>query len=104
MTKSPPIGAIIRIHDQVGPSPLAVVIPCDRARNYSSVHARHLFFVMPLERWLYNSNSSINGGWWLSKNRKHYRAIPDDEVPEHILALAARVLLDPSFVPFVTEA
>jgi hypothetical protein len=49
------------------------------------------------------SGVSTNGGWWIDQKEYCYEIIPEEEIPEEIIVLAMRCLLDRSFVPFVSE-
>jgi hypothetical protein len=44
----------------------------------------------------------MTGGWWLN-GMYDCEIVPDDQVPDHIQALAMRCLLDPTFIPEMDE-
>jgi hypothetical protein len=96
-----PIGAIVRIEGDTG---LAVVVPNTWARNY-----QEKWKLDPFLRLLggndhpYCQGPALTGGWWLPGLMYDCEIVPDDQVPDHIQALAMRCLLDPAFIPEMDE-
>lgn len=97
MTDLPAVGTIVRITDHYSYStPLAVVVPLDYDPNgpfgsYSTgVCTRLIEDDLRIE-------SKV---WYVGDEDYQFDIVPDDEVPDDILALAGRCLLDPNFIPF----
>jgi hypothetical protein len=98
-TELPPVGTIVRLrHEGV----LAVAVPVEWGRS-KTIPADELRLTRILEPNPYlQRNINSNGGWYVGRNYG-WTDVNEDEIPDEILALAMRCLLDSSFVPFVSE-
>jgi hypothetical protein len=91
-----PIGTIVRLGRDTG---LAVVVPNEWAGNYHQKWQSDGFVrLLGGNDYPYVTGQSVNGGWWLTYVYS-CEIVPEEEVPDHIQALAMRCLLDPTFVP-----
>jgi hypothetical protein len=104
MTPLPAVGTIVRLIDSSGPPTLAVVVPDE----YHSEGLKHsvMVFTRLLEGPVTNRSAARatgHGGWWIGNSTYRFEVVPDDQVPDEILALAGRCLLDPTFIPEIGE-
>lgn len=104
-----PIGTIVKLANSPRESVWAVVVDMTYANNWCLRYQQeHEGFVRILEDRRgksFSTGVALNGGWWISSNysRSGCEIIPEEEIPEEIIVLAMRCLLDRSFVPFVSE-
>jgi hypothetical protein len=97
----PPVGTIVRLLDQE-PHVLAVVVPMEFGPVYNLTFKDIAFtriLIGPLKE-RSAANPEAHGGWYIGPDgERNYEVVPDDQVPDEILALAGCCLLDPNFVP-----
>lgn len=105
------VGTIIKLTDQTEFSEWAVVVDIsyylgelDRVRK---VALEHDAFTRILSNdascGYYFGAMESNGGWWVDSDVYTYEIIPEDQIPDEIIVLAMRCLLDRTFIPFVSE-
>ena len=109
MNKAPPVGTIVRaFSSDEDENTYAVVVPREWSRvrdKWSTQYA----FTRPLGPYARYFRPAVEqqGGWYIGNGDSGeytYTIISDDDVPDEIIALATRCLLDREFIPFVNEA
>jgi hypothetical protein len=104
-----PIGTVIMLTDKgyekTRPKAYAVVVDPTCGHNFKdSLLDRHHGFTRILECDSGRVHAIAgNGGWWVNDDTYTYEIIPEDQIPEEIVVLAMRCLLDRNFVPFAEE-
>jgi hypothetical protein len=100
----PDVGTIVRLTSYV--PRLAVVVPFQWGPEHNW-ELTDLAFTRLLEGGYDNylgAKPEYNGGWYVGKVAVgSYEIVPDDQVPDEILALAMRCLLDPTFIPEISD-
>lgn len=107
-----PVGTIVRAYSNVEDAPpwLAVVVPFERMTEmWWDADACVVAATLPItDPTLDGAISSIesHGAWIIGNDGDvdwQYDIIDDADVPPEAEALAGRILLDPSFMPFVND-
>lgn len=104
VSKLPDVGTIVRLSDgNYGSEVLAVVVPRDYGPS-SNWGETSLAFTRLLEgprNGRFASKPDSNGGWYICEH--DFVIVPDSDVPDHLLALAMRCVLDPTFIPEIDD-